>query len=61
MLISSLIRSKIITLASTDIPIVNNKPAIPGNVKTAFIVYKTANTIRILQTTARLAIKPEPL
>ena len=32
---SSLILSKIITLASTDIPIVKIIPAIPGNVSTA--------------------------
>ena len=33
--ISSLIRSKIRTFASTDIPIVNTIPAIPGKVRTA--------------------------
>ncbi len=33
--ISSRIRSKISTLASTDIPMVNTIPAIPGNVNTA--------------------------
>ena len=43
---SSLIRSKMIILASTVIPIVNNKPAIPGKVKMASIVMRTANTIR---------------
>ena len=32
---SSRIRSKISTLASTEIPIVNTTPAIPGNVSTA--------------------------
>ena len=34
---SSLIRSKIITFASTVIPTVNKSPAIPGRVKTVFV------------------------
>ena len=42
---SSLIRSKIITFASTEIPTVKSRPAIPGRVSTAFIVYNIANII----------------
>ena len=58
---SSLMRSKIITLESTDMPTVNNNPAMPGNVSTAFIVYKTAKTIIILIINAILAIIPNDL
>ena len=59
--ISSLILSKIITLASTVIPTVKSNPAIPGNVKTAFIDTKTPNTMRRFKRRAKLAITPEPL
>ena len=53
---SSLIRSKIIILASTVIPIVNNKPAIPGKVKTASIVINTARTINRFINNAKFAM-----
>ena len=49
---SSLILSKIITLASTAIPTVKIKPAIPGNVKVA------SNMDNIDKTNIRLKIKP---
>ena len=50
---SSLIRSKISTLASTDIPMVNTIPAIPGRVSTAF---KLTNTPKINKMFNRRAI-----
>ena len=60
-LFSSLIRSKIITLASTVIPIVNNNPAIPGSVKTASIVINTDKTNNKFKINAILEINPENL
>ena len=59
--ISSFKRSKIITFASTVIPIVNKSPAIPGSVKTAFIVTNTAKTTIIFIVNAKHAIKPDHL
>ena len=55
---SSLIRSKIITFASIDIPTVKISPAIPGRVKVACREAKIANTSTIFQTRAKSAIVP---
>ena len=55
--ISSLIRSKIRTLASTDIPIVKTIPAIPGNVNTA---PKLASTPKINKMFNNKAISANP-
>ena len=61
MRISSLIRSKIIMFASTDMPTVNNKPAIPGKVNTAFIDINIPKTKIIFINKARFANNPEIL
>ena len=55
---SSLILSKIRTLASTDIPIVRTIPAIPGRVKTAPRPDKNPNINTILSTKAMSAYNP---
>ena len=55
--ISSLILSKISTFASTEIPIVNTIPAIPGNVNTA---PKLANTPKINKMFNSKAISANP-
>jgi hypothetical protein len=48
-----------IIFESTAIPTVKTSPAIPGRVKVAPNIDITANIIKILLTTARLAITPE--
>ena len=58
---SSRIRSKIITFASTDMPIVNIKPAIPGRVKDAPTAARIAITIIKFNNIAKLASNPAPL
>ena len=55
---SSLILSKIRTLASTDIPIVNTIPAIPGKVKTAPKPAKIPKIKTIFKTNAVSAYIP---
>jgi len=60
-LISSFIRSKMITLASTAIPKVSTIPAIPGNVKTAPKEDNTPIKKNTLVTNAILATNPAPL
>ena len=55
---SSLILSKIRTFASTDIPIVNTIPAIPGKVKTAPRPAKIPKIKTIFNTKATSANKP---
>ena len=55
---SSLILSKISTFASTDIPIVNTIPAIPGKVKIAPIDDNAPTNKKILTTNATSAIIP---
>ena len=57
-LISSLILSNIKTLASTAIPIVKTIPAIPGNVKVAWIKVKIAYKINKLNINAIFAKTP---
>ena len=54
-LISSRIRSKINTLASTEIPMVNTIPAIPGRVRTAPRLARTPKMNRMFNTKAMLA------
>ena len=49
---SSLIRSKISTLASTDIPMVKTIPAIPGKVSTAPKLVKTPKIKKMFKTKA---------
>ena len=56
---SSLILSKIKTLASTDIPIVNTIPAIPGKVKTAPSPARTPKINKIFNTRAISAKIPD--
>ena len=55
---SSLILSKINTLASTAIPIVKTIPAIPGSVKVALIIVKIDNKIIKLKINAMFAKIP---
>ena len=55
---SSRILSYIRTLASTDIPIVNTIPAIPGSVKTAPREDKTPKMKKIFASKATLETKP---
>ena len=55
---SSLIRSKISTLASTDIPIVKTIPAIPGNVNTAFKLVNTPKINKMFNNKATSAKTP---
>ena len=56
---SSLMRSKIRTFASTDIPIVRTIPAIPGNVKTAPKPARIPKINKIFKTKATSANRPE--
>ena len=56
--ISSLIRSKIRTLASTAIPIVRTIPAIPGNVRTALREARTPSIRKMFPNRAISAINP---
>ena len=58
---SSLILSKIITLASTDIPTVKINPAIPGRVNVASSNARTPNNKIKVHKTEKLAIKPDRL
>ena len=55
---SSLIRSKISTLASTDIPMVKTIPAIPGNVSTAPKLVSTPKINTMLKINAISAAIP---
>ena len=55
---SSLIRSKISTFASTDIPMVRTIPAIPGKVNTAPKLVSTPKIKTMLNTSAISAYKP---
>ena len=55
---SSLIRSKISTFASTDIPIVKTIPAIPGNVNTAFKLVSTPKINKMFNNKAISANTP---
>ena len=55
---SSLIRSKMMTLASTAIPIVSTIPAIPGSVNTAPVDTSTPMSNNTLNKRAALAIQP---
>ena len=59
-LISSLILSKIRTLASIDIPIVKTIPAIPGKVSDAESCAKIPSIKNILKNRARFATIPPP-
>src|SRR6185369_11192918 len=58
---SSLMRSKMITLASTVIPTVNTRPAMPVRVRVILKTPRTATTMNMLINSARLALIPEPL
>jgi len=60
-LISSLILSKIITFASTAIPTVNMKPAMPGKVSVDPSIDKIDVINKIFINNAADAIKPEIL
>ena len=55
---SSLILEKVITLASTAIPIPRTKAAIPGRVNTPPINQKIKNTKKVYRTIATLEINP---
>ena len=55
---SSRIRSKIITFASIDIPMVSTIPAIPGRVSTELILTRIPNISRILKSKAISAKTP---
>ena len=55
---SSLIRSKISTFASTDIPMVNTIPAIPGRVNTAFKLTNTPKISTMFSNKAMSAKRP---
>ena len=57
---SSLIRSKINTFASTAIPIINTRPAIPGRVSVAFSIAKVATTRNMLKMKVAFATPPAP-
>ena len=59
LLTSSLTRSKINTLASTEIPIVNTMPAIPGKVSTAPNPAKIPNINKMFSNNAISAKNPE--
>ena len=60
-LLSSQIRSKMRTLASTAIPVVNTIPAIPGKVKVAPIIERLATIKMIFANSATAAKKPNNL
>ena len=55
---SSLMRSKMITLASTVMPIVRMIPAIPGSVRTARKRTSAPKTISMFRISARFATTP---
>jgi len=57
--ISSRIREKISTLASTAIPIVNTIPAIPGRVRVAPSTDISASSKTMLPASATVAITPK--
>ncbi len=59
--ISSRIRSKISTLASTAIPIVKTIPAIPGSVNTAPKLFNIPKMKNMFTRRARFATRPAPL
>ena len=58
---SSLMRSKMITLASTAIPTVRMTPAMLGSVRVKLNTLSTETRKNRLSTSARSAIRPAPL